>query len=90
MPCLILTVGLIVPRVLSLALYLTGWYEGVFDSIFWPIVGFIFMPTTLIAYGFVFRYMGGDWGPLEIGLLIIGILIDIGPAAGHRKVKIAK
>jgi hypothetical protein len=90
MPCLILTVGLIVPRVLAVVLYLTGWFEGIFNSVLWPILGFLFMPTTLIAYGFIFRYMGGNFGPLEIGLLVIAVLIDIGPAAGHRKIKVAK
>lgn len=90
MPCLIITLSLLVPRVLAVVLYLTGWFEGIFSTVFWPILGFIFMPTTLIAYGFVYRYMGGEWGPLSIGLIVIAVLIDIGPAAGQRKVKVAK
>ena len=53
MPCVILTLGLFIPRLLAVLLFFTGWFSLVFGSVLWPILGIIFMPTTLIWFGFV-------------------------------------
>jgi hypothetical protein len=90
MPCFILTLGLMIPRLLAVVLLIAGWFAPVFTTILWPILGIVFMPTTLIWYGFVHHYLGGDWGIVAIGGLVIAILIDIGPAAGQRKTRVAK
>jgi hypothetical protein len=90
MPCVILTLGLFIPRLLAVLLFFTGWFSLVFGSILWPILGIIFMPTTLIWFGFVHHYLGGNWGLVAIGGLVIAVLIDVGPAAGQRKTKVAE
>ena len=44
----------IAPRILILALwFFSTWFGGVFDSLLWPILGFIFAPTTLLWYSAV-------------------------------------
>ena len=48
MPCLLLIIALAAPRLLVFALWLTGWFNGVFPNILWPLLGFIFLPTTLL------------------------------------------
>ncbi len=90
MPCLIIAVGLMVPRLLTVLLYFTGWFEGAFDNWVWPVLGFIFLPSTLVWYGFVHRYFDGDWGVVAFLGLIVALLIDLGPVARARQAKVAR
>ena len=56
-----------------------------FDTILLPILGFIFLPWTTIAYVFVFP---GGVTALDLLLLIIGLLVDLGAyGGGYRKRK---
>lgn len=70
--------GLFMPRVTIVLLWLlTSWFSGVFTSILWPIIGFIFMPFTLLWYSVVVNLFGGVWGPISLVGLIIAILVDL-------------
>jgi len=53
MPCLLLIIALVTPRLAVFMLWLFGWFNGVFPNIIWPILGFIFLPTTLLWYSAV-------------------------------------
>jgi hypothetical protein len=47
MPCFLVVLALITPRLAVALLWLfTRWFEGMFSSL-WLVVGFIFLPTTL-------------------------------------------
>ena len=85
MPCLLLLIALIAPRVLVFALWLIGWFHGVFPSIMWPILGFIFLPTTLVWYTVVAHLYRGEWGAFQFIVLVIAIAIDVSPAKGRRR-----
>ncbi|HET7604177.1 MAG TPA: hypothetical protein VFK36_14225 [Gemmatimonadales bacterium] len=85
MPCLLALLALAVPRVVILLLwFLTNWFQGVFSSILWPILGFIFLPTTLLWYTAVQHWFGGHWGLWPVIGIVIALLIDISPARGRR------
>lgn len=77
-PMLIAVVmSLLFPRILTLILWLlTGWFHGVFHTWIWPVLGFIFVPTTLLWYSAVQNWYGGQWDPPRIGILVIAVLID--------------
>ncbi|MEL7159997.1 MAG: hypothetical protein AAFN92_04505 [Bacteroidota bacterium] len=76
MPILLLLLGYFFPRVMIVILYLfTGWWKNAFDSILWPILGFFFMPLTVLWYGISETYFGG--GVQTIGL-VIAVLLDLG------------
>jgi hypothetical protein len=49
-------------------------WERAFDTIMWPILGFIFLPWTLIVYVLVFPggVIGIDWL-----WMVLGVLMDI-------------
>jgi len=85
MPCLLLLIALVAPRVLVFALWLIGWFNGVFPSIMWPILGFIFLPTTLVWYTVVAHVYHGEWGAFQFIVLVIAIAIDVSPAKGRRR-----
>ena len=75
---LILIVGLFLPRLVTGLLYfLSNWFTGVFETWYWPILGFIFMPYTLLWYSIVSNWFGGVWGPLQFIILLLTIIADI-------------
>jgi hypothetical protein len=86
MPCLLALVALAMPRlVIALLWFLTGWFRGTFGTMLWPIVGFIFLPTTLLWYSAVQHWFGGVWSLWPVVGLIVALMIDISPASGRRR-----
>ena len=86
MPCLAVALALIAPRLTIIVLWLlTHWFRGIFDSALWPILGFIFMPMTLLWYTAVQHWFGGAWTFWPIVGVVIAVLIDISPAKAKRK-----
>jgi hypothetical protein len=74
----ILILGLFVPRIVIAVLYLfTNWFSGVFNTWIWPLLGFIFMPYTLLWYSVVMNWFGGVWGVLQIIVMVLAILLDL-------------
>jgi hypothetical protein len=88
MPCLFALLALTMPRlVIALLWFLTGWFRGMFDSALWPILGFVFLPTTLLWYSAVQHWFGGVWSLWPVVGLIVALMIDISPASGRRRAR---
>jgi hypothetical protein len=86
MPCLLLLIALITPRVLIVLLWLfTSWFRGIFSIALWPVLGFIFLPTTLVWYTAVQHWFDGQWSLVPIAGLVIALAIDVSPASRRRK-----
>jgi hypothetical protein len=86
MPCLLGIFALFLPRVVIVVLwFFTDWFQGVFNTLLWPILGLIFAPTTLLWYSFVVNYYGGQWGLIQIIGAVVAILIDFSPASSRRR-----
>ena len=62
----------------------THWFRGVFDNILWPIIGFVFLPTTMLWYSAVHNWFGGHWTFWPVVGLVLSLMIDLGPASGRR------
>lgn len=85
MPCFAVLLALAAPRLLIILLwFLTSWFQGMFASILWPILGFLFLPATLLWYSAVQHWFGGEWTLWPIVGVIITLLIDLSPASGKR------
>jgi hypothetical protein len=85
MPLLVILFALLVPRVVILLLWLlTTWFEGIFATILWPILGFIILPTSFLWYSAVHNWFGGEWGIVPIIGIVIALLIDLTPAGRRR------
>jgi hypothetical protein len=86
MPLIGILFGLLVPRLVIIGLWLlTPWFEGIFTTPLWPVLGFIFLPTTLLWYSAVLNWFGGDWTLLPIIGIVVAILVDLAPAGGRRR-----
>ena len=65
------------PRLIIFILFAFTQYLGnAFESVFWPIVGFIFMPWTTLWCAYVWN--NGEFGTWRVIVLIICILADLG------------
>ncbi len=86
MACLLALIALAAPRIVVAVLwFFTSWFSGVFGSILWPILGFIFLPTTLLWYVAVQHWFGGVWSVGPIVGLVVALAIDVSPAGGRRR-----
>jgi len=63
----------------------TNWFEGVFNTALWPILGFIFLPLTLLWYTAVQHWFGGEWSAVPIIGMVIAVLVDLSPARPRRR-----
>ena len=87
MPFLVLLfVALIAPRVVVVILcFFTRWFDGMFNTLLWPILGVIFLPITLIWYSVVQREFGGAWTTWPIVGLVIALLVDLSGHGSYRR-----
>jgi hypothetical protein len=86
MPCLLVAFALLTPRLaVALLWFFTTWFEGLFSSLLWPIIGLVFLPTTLLWYSAVHHWFGGAWTLWPIVGLVVALLIDLSPIRGHRR-----
>ena len=86
MPCLLAALALLTPRLAVAVLwFFSHWFEGLFASLLWPIVGFVFLPTTLLWYSVVYHWFGGAWTLGPIVGLVVALVIDLSPVRAHRR-----
>jgi len=86
MPILLAVLALFVPRIVIVGLWLfTTWFVGVFSTLLWPILGFLFAPTTMLWYSVVTNVFGGTWDVVALAGLAVAVVLDLSPAAGRRK-----
>jgi hypothetical protein len=86
MPCLLALIALIAPRLLLVLLwFFSTWFNGLFDTPLWPILGFVFLPTTLLWYTVVLHFFAGAWTAVPIVGIIVALMIDVSPASGRRE-----
>ena len=86
MPLLVLLfVALIAPRVVVVVLwFFTHWFDGLFSTLLWPILGVIFLPTTLIWYSIVQRWFGGVWSLWPIVGVVVALAVDLSGHGSYR------
>ena len=88
MPCLLAFVALAAPRLVIVLLWLfSDWFQGLFTAALWPVLGFFFLPTTLLWYTAVQHWFGGAWTLWPIVGLVIALAIDVSPATGRRRAR---
>ena len=86
MPCILALLALLTPRLLiALLWFLTTWFQSMFPTLLWPILGFLFLPTTLLWYSAVQHWFGGQWTLWPVVGLVVALLIDASPAGGRRR-----
>jgi hypothetical protein len=86
MVAILLIISLILPRVLIFCLWLfSGWFNGVFQTWYVPLLGFFCMPHTMLWYSAVQNWYNGKWEFLQIFILVLAVLMDLGIGIFKRK-----
>ena len=86
MPCFLAVFALLTPRLVIVVLwFFSAWFRGMFDTILWPVLGFIFLPTSLLWYSVVRHWFGGEWTLWPIVGIVIALMIDLSPASSRRE-----
>ena len=86
MPCLIPIIAVFFPRLmLILIAFFTHWFQAAFNTLLWPILGFLFMPYTTLAYMAAMlnnnHTVSGGW----LVLVIIAVFFDLGTHGGSTR-----
>lgn len=88
MPCLFALIALAAPRVVIIALwFFSTWFKGIFATPLWPLLGFVFLPTTMLWYTAVQHWWAGQWSLWPIVGLVVALMIDVSPAKGRRRAR---
>lgn len=82
MPCLLALAGLFFPRLVLAILFLfTGYLSSAYQTVLWPVLGFLLMPFTTLAYAIAMNEMGGMSGG-GVVVVVLGVLLDLGSSGG--------
>ncbi len=82
MPCLLALLAIAFPRVAIVLLWLfTNFFSGVYHGLIIPVLGFIFLPLTLIAYTYLQNTHAG-LGTTQLVILFVAVVIDLGLVGG--------
>lgn len=78
MGCILALIALAVPRLLMLVAFLvTDWFGRAFETRLWPLLGFLMMPYTTLAYMAAMlnnnHAVTGGW----LILLIAAVVVDV-------------
>ena len=85
MCCVVVLLALVGPRFVLVLMWLFGDYlSRAYDSFLIPVLGFIFLPWTTLAYAFAQNSLGGLNG-LGLLVVILGVLVDIGVLGGGAR-----
>ncbi|HZS57107.1 MAG TPA: hypothetical protein VFA65_22075 [Bryobacteraceae bacterium] len=83
MPCLLALLAVAFPRVAIVLLWLfTNFFTGVYHNLIIPILGFLFLPLTLIVYTYLEKSHPGALGTQGLIFIFIAVIIDLGLLGG--------
>lgn len=84
MPCLLALGAFWAPRFIIILLVIFTDYIGrAFDSFLWPLLGFIFAPTTTLAWSWAENTRGAVEG-VHLVIVVLAVLVDLGIIGGGR------
>jgi hypothetical protein len=86
MPCLLIIVALLLPRMAMFLIWLfSDWFSRAYETAIWPLLGFFFMPYTTLAYMAAMlnnnHQINGGW----LVLLIVAVVVDLGHNGGAAR-----
>ncbi|MFO0874167.1 MAG: hypothetical protein U0575_09370 [Phycisphaerales bacterium] len=87
MGCLLLLLSAFTPRLVIVLLWLFDrpYLSAPFPTWILPVLGFLFMPFTTLAYAFAWNQNGGNVGGVWIVLIVVAVLLDFGHMGGGAR-----
>jgi hypothetical protein len=85
MPCLLTLIILAFPRVALVLLWLfSNYLDRAYHGLLIPLLGFIFLPITTIAYAWMMNSHLPIQG-VNLVILIVAVLLDVGSHGGGAR-----
>jgi len=88
MPCCLLLLVLLFPRVVLVLMFLLSTYlQRAYHGLLIPLLGFIFLPLTTVVYAWLVN-SGRPTDGVYLVLLIVAVVMDVGGLGGgeyHRR-----
>lgn len=79
MPCLLGCLALSMPRLVLILVWLfSNYLQTVYATWIWPVLGFIFLPLTTLAYAFAMHFGNFAWTPIGVAAVVTAVLVDLG------------
>jgi hypothetical protein len=67
------------PRLALVLVWLFSDYLGTaYQTTIWPLLGFIFMPLTTLAYAWAWHFGNGSVAGIGLVVVVLAVLIDLG------------
>ena len=86
MPCLVVVLALISPRLALVAMLLFTHILGrAYDSLWLPLIGFFLLPWTTLAYALMWDYGTHRVAGLEWLVVAVAFLVDLGAHRGTAR-----
>jgi hypothetical protein len=83
--CLLALLALVTPRFVLVLLWIsTNYLSRAFETWLWPTLGFLFLPTTTLAYAVAQNEFNGFRG-IGLVILLVGFAIDVGLIGGGER-----
>lgn len=81
--CLTVLVAMLTPRVAMAFIFFLRkeWFTQAYETVLWPVLGFLFMPYTTLAY-MAGKVNAGQIVDGWLVLLIVAVVVDIGHWGG--------
>lgn len=78
MPCFLALIAYFFPRVVILLVWIfSGYFGRAYQTVIWPVLGFLFMPFTMLAYALAINAHGSLEG-IYLFFFVIAVLMDLG------------
>jgi hypothetical protein len=85
MPCFLLILGLIFPRlVLALLFFFTHFLDRAYHGFLLPLLGFFFLPLTTLIYALIING-GNQVEGLYLVAIVVCVIADLGLIGGGAK-----
>jgi len=88
MPCLLLILVVAFPRIVLAVIFFTSNYlERGYHGLILPVLGFIFLPLTTLAYAWMIN-TNQPLAGVNLVILIVAVVLDLGGLGGgeyHRR-----
>jgi hypothetical protein len=80
---LFLIVGLLMPRLaMVIIFFLTDWFQRAFATALWPLLGFLFMPYTTLAWMLAMLMNDHQVNGVWIIVIVVAVVLDLGGHGG--------
>lgn len=82
MPCLVGCLALAAPRLAIVLVVIFSDYIGrAYETVVWPLIGFLVMPLTTLAYAWAINSRGSVAGAHFV-VVLLAVLMDLGVVGG--------